>query len=160
MESKRATGLWIVALGALGSLIGACSSGGGGGSKPLTIGFDVSSSTTTEGSTATVTLVLSSTKGPLSEAATITVQDRGGGTSVNGADHDFTADQVVTFPVGADDGATQTVNVAATADLSIEGSDETLRLTLLRGSRPRETVLRPAGSEYRESCWRRWRRFP
>lgn len=108
----------------------ACSSSGGGGSKPLTIGFEQSSTSSAEGTSASITLVLLSNQGPLTEDATITVQDLGSGTSVAGADHDFNADLIVTFPTGSDHGATQTINVSALADLSIEGGDETLRLVL------------------------------
>ena len=127
----RSKGFGRMALG-LGfvAAFGACSGGGGGDGPPISIGFESTGSTGAEGATESIVVTLVTTNGPLAADATITVSDTGAGSSTGGVDHDFTADRVVTFPAGSDNGDTQMVDVAVTLDQSVEGGDETLALTL------------------------------
>jgi len=123
---RRAT----LGLGSL--LLGAC---GGGGSEiaapPTTIAFSTAGGTVAEGAAPlSMTVVLHTTLAALTEAATIDVVDTGMGSAASGSDYAAFAPVTITFPIGAVDGDIQTVPFAATGDLVVEGTSETVRFGL------------------------------
>jgi len=133
MESRSIGSPWTAASLACGALLTACGGGGGGSSGPaVTVGFTTAALAAPEGSAAAVEVTLHTAGGGATKQdLTVTIQDQGTGTATPGSDHDFLADQVVTFPAGSLDGDTRSVAVTSVADLAVEGADETLVLRLV-----------------------------
>ncbi len=125
MNSDR---VLLLASSGLLALTGCSSSSSGGGSGSRSITFVDGGSTITEGATSSVQLRLN-TSANLTAPATVTVSDAGSGTAALG-DYTAFAPQVVTFPSGSSNGTILTVDLVSTADLSIEGGDETVGLEL------------------------------
>jgi len=125
LSARVFVGATLVLLGA------ACSGGGGGGGAAATISFVAPSATTTEGSPPLdVQVVLHTSLAALTDPASIDVVDLATGTAVSDSDYTAFAPTTVTFPIGSIDGATQSVQLATTADLVVEGRSETVRLGL------------------------------
>lgn len=97
-------------------------------SAPVLVRFDSSSSLTAESGVHAISLVLETTL-PLSQAASVTVTDSGGGTAIAGSDYAEFLPVVVTFPAGATHGASELVTLTLTDDLLFEG-DETIEMAL------------------------------
>ena len=131
MRSRSIYAARAAALAGLSAVLSACGGGGAGGAGPsVSVGFTGPSSAAPEGAATSVELTLSASNGMTNADLTVTVRDLGTGTAQAGSDHDFTADQVITFPAGSLDGDTRSVVVTSYADNSIEGLDETLALRL------------------------------
>ncbi|MDP7016307.1 MAG: Calx-beta domain-containing protein, partial [Pirellulaceae bacterium] len=100
-----------------------------------TVSFQAANSSAGEsGGTHTITVLLSSPTGAtLTQPLSVDVVDAGGGSAATPDDYVF-ATQTVTFPIGAGDGATATVNVTIADDSLLELDETTfLQLTNLLG---------------------------
>jgi hypothetical protein len=73
--------------------------------------------------------------GTLSAAVTVEAVDAGGGSATSATDYNAFGTQTVTFPIGAADGATQSVTLNVLADTDVEGN-ETVNLQLQNVSAP------------------------
>jgi hypothetical protein len=119
-----------------------CSGGGGGGAQTsgttgggaaskVTLSFASAAGSLVEGGAASsVQVVLHTAQSATTKVASVNVFDRATGTATSGVDYGAFAPQVVSFPVGSIDGATQTVSITALDDHSVEGASETVKLGL------------------------------
>ena len=110
-----------------------------------TVAFQAASSATVDESTALDVAVLLNipSGGQLDIAITLDAIDAGGGTASSGVDYTAFGTQMVTFPVGAMNGATQNTTLTPLDDVATEG-DETVNLQLQNFAGP---VLASLGAQ-------------
>jgi hypothetical protein len=113
----------------LAPLLAAACSGGGGGGPSTSIGFATNVGQTNEGAAPlSVQVVLHTSLASLASTVSVDVVDLMTGTATSGTDYAAFAPTTITFPAGSMDGDAQWLPLAATADLSVEGRTETVRL--------------------------------
>ncbi|MCC7012629.1 MAG: hypothetical protein IT454_08720 [Planctomycetes bacterium] len=124
-------GSWLVVSSALLAVAGGCSGGGGGSGASSVFTFATPSATVTEGGASlSVTVRLSTKNGATTGDKSVEVFDAATGDATAGTDYSVFAPQVVTFPAGSVNGATQTVTLTALDDALVEGASETIELGL------------------------------
>lgn len=133
--SNRASRALMLGFSALAVACSGGGSSGGSATPPISVSFASSGASVNEGAAPlTVGVVLHTSVGPTTSAITVDVVDAGGGTATSGIDYPAFAPQTLTFSAGSTDGTTQTVSLAATNDLSVEGANDTVRLGLANAS--------------------------
>jgi hypothetical protein len=111
------------------AVLAACS-GSSGGAPARTIAFVAGTSTTTEGAAHAVGVRINLRDGPLLADASVLVSDAGTGSAAAGSDYPAFAPTSLVFPMGTTDGTILNFALSASADSSVEGPEETVRLTL------------------------------
>ncbi|MFT5288176.1 MAG: hypothetical protein ACI8PQ_000438 [Planctomycetota bacterium] len=113
----------------LALILPACGGGGGGGNS-ISVGFDAGTSSSSEGVTASVVVVLRTGGGVLKDEVSVVISDAGTGSAVSGSDYTAIAPLTITFAEGSADLDTVSLLVPLLNDSTVEGADESIDLFL------------------------------